>query len=101
MGRARILLSVAACAIGALLIDVPEPGAQTAAPAPAAAAPAPPAPTIPIPPAATPVPAAPAPAAPATSAPNAPPAQGAALPSAYGPMQDSLMAAPAAGKQPT
>jgi hypothetical protein len=101
MGRTRILLSVAACAIGAFLSNVQEPTAQTATPAPAAAAPAAPAPTIPIPPAASPVPAAPTPTAPAAAVPIAPPAQGAVLPSAYGPMQESLMVAPAAGKKPT
>jgi len=89
MGRSRILLSFAACAIGALLSGVQEPAAQTATPAPAA-----PTPTIPIPPVASPVPAVSAPIA-------APQTQGAVLPSAYGPMQESLMVAPAAGKKPT
>jgi acetamidase/formamidase len=92
MGRSRILLSFAACAIGALLSGAQEPAAQTATPAPAA--PVAPTPTIPIPPAASPAPAVSAPAA-------APQTQGAVLPSAYGPMQESLMVAPAAGKKPT
>src|SRR5260370_37366164 len=92
MGRSRILLSFAACAIGALLSGVQEPAAQTATPAPAA--PVAPTPTIPIPPAASPAPAVSVPAAALQT-------QGAVLPSAYGPMQESLMVAPAAGKKPT
>jgi acetamidase/formamidase len=97
----RTALSVAAaCGVAALILGLGQSTAQTAAPAPATDVPT-------TPPAAAPAPAtgaAPAPATPAPTAatPQAAPAtQGAVLPSAYGPLQESLMSAPVVGGKGT